>query len=238
MGVIGWSLIGGKVANFHAPNGMPYWLYTMVGLMGVAALPEHARDLGAQLPPPPVADQGGLLPADPRADRRVVAGPRALLPDVHHLRDRGHLLLVPRRDLLRAARAEVSVLLGVGPAALRHAGLGHQPLDGAADGAYARRPDADPLRDAVPVLRHPDPLPDRPPAREDAPDRRAQPAVLAGRDGQDRPDRGRIGPDRGGGLEPVRDPRRLRLRHLVHEPYGARVVGLATPDEDDDEEFI
>lgn len=34
MGVIGWSLIGGKVANFHAPNGMPYWLYTMVGLMG------------------------------------------------------------------------------------------------------------------------------------------------------------------------------------------------------------
>jgi lipopolysaccharide transport system permease protein len=34
MGVIGWSLIGGKVANFHAPNGMPYWLYTLVGLMG------------------------------------------------------------------------------------------------------------------------------------------------------------------------------------------------------------
>jgi lipopolysaccharide transport system permease protein len=34
MGVIGWSLIGGKVANFHAPNGMPYWLYTMVGIMG------------------------------------------------------------------------------------------------------------------------------------------------------------------------------------------------------------
>lgn len=34
MGVIGWSLIGGKVANFQAPNGMPYWLYTMVGLMG------------------------------------------------------------------------------------------------------------------------------------------------------------------------------------------------------------
>jgi lipopolysaccharide transport system permease protein len=34
MGVIGWTLIGGKVANFHAPNGMPYWVYTMVGLMG------------------------------------------------------------------------------------------------------------------------------------------------------------------------------------------------------------
>jgi homopolymeric O-antigen transport system permease protein len=34
MGVVGWSLIGGKVAGFHAPNGMPYWLYTMVGLMG------------------------------------------------------------------------------------------------------------------------------------------------------------------------------------------------------------
>ena len=34
MGVIGWSLIGGKVANFQAPNGMPYWVYTMVGLMG------------------------------------------------------------------------------------------------------------------------------------------------------------------------------------------------------------
>jgi ABC-type polysaccharide/polyol phosphate export permease len=35
MGVIGWSLIGGKVANFHAPNGMPYWLYTLVGLVAV-----------------------------------------------------------------------------------------------------------------------------------------------------------------------------------------------------------
>jgi lipopolysaccharide transport system permease protein len=34
MGVIGWSLIGGQVANFRAPNGMPYWLYTLVGLMG------------------------------------------------------------------------------------------------------------------------------------------------------------------------------------------------------------
>jgi lipopolysaccharide transport system permease protein len=34
MGVIGWSLIGGKVAGFAAPNGMPYWLYTLVGLMG------------------------------------------------------------------------------------------------------------------------------------------------------------------------------------------------------------
>jgi lipopolysaccharide transport system permease protein len=34
MGVIGWSLIGNKVAGFRAPNGMPYWLYTLVGLMG------------------------------------------------------------------------------------------------------------------------------------------------------------------------------------------------------------
>jgi lipopolysaccharide transport system permease protein len=34
MGVIGWSLIGGGVFNVKAPNGMPYWLYTMVGLMG------------------------------------------------------------------------------------------------------------------------------------------------------------------------------------------------------------
>ena len=34
MGVIGWSLIGGQVAGFSAPNGMPYWLYTLVGLMG------------------------------------------------------------------------------------------------------------------------------------------------------------------------------------------------------------
>jgi lipopolysaccharide transport system permease protein len=34
MGVIGWSLIGGKVAGFQAPNGMPYWLYTLVGIMG------------------------------------------------------------------------------------------------------------------------------------------------------------------------------------------------------------
>ena len=34
MGVIGWTLIGGHVANFSAPNGMPYFLYTMVGLMG------------------------------------------------------------------------------------------------------------------------------------------------------------------------------------------------------------
>jgi len=34
MGVVGWSLIGGKVAGFAAPNGMPYWLYTLVGLMG------------------------------------------------------------------------------------------------------------------------------------------------------------------------------------------------------------
>jgi lipopolysaccharide transport system permease protein len=34
MGVVGWSLIGGKVAGFSAPNGMPYFLYTMVGLMG------------------------------------------------------------------------------------------------------------------------------------------------------------------------------------------------------------
>ena len=34
MGVIGWSLIGGKIAGFRAPNGMPYWVYTMVGIMG------------------------------------------------------------------------------------------------------------------------------------------------------------------------------------------------------------
>jgi ABC-type polysaccharide/polyol phosphate export permease len=34
MGVVGWSLIGGKIAGFAAPNGMPYWLYTIVGLMG------------------------------------------------------------------------------------------------------------------------------------------------------------------------------------------------------------
>jgi lipopolysaccharide transport system permease protein len=34
MGVIGWSLIGGGVFNVKAPNGMPYWLYTLVGLMG------------------------------------------------------------------------------------------------------------------------------------------------------------------------------------------------------------
>jgi lipopolysaccharide transport system permease protein len=34
MGVIGWSLIGGGVLSVAAPNGMPYWLYTLVGLMG------------------------------------------------------------------------------------------------------------------------------------------------------------------------------------------------------------
>jgi lipopolysaccharide transport system permease protein len=34
MGVIGWSLIGGGILNVAAPNGMPYFLYTMVGLMG------------------------------------------------------------------------------------------------------------------------------------------------------------------------------------------------------------
>ncbi len=34
MGVIGWSLIGGNIAGFRAPNGMPYWIYTLVGLMG------------------------------------------------------------------------------------------------------------------------------------------------------------------------------------------------------------
>ena len=34
MGVIGWTLIGGGVLNVQAPNGMPYFLYTMVGIMG------------------------------------------------------------------------------------------------------------------------------------------------------------------------------------------------------------
>jgi len=34
MGVFGWALIGGKIAGFAAPNGMPYFLYTMVGMMG------------------------------------------------------------------------------------------------------------------------------------------------------------------------------------------------------------
>ncbi len=212
MGVIGWSLIGGKVANFHAPNGMPYWLYTMVGLMGWQLFQS-------------------TLVISARSFLRL----RSLIKEVYF-----PLILVPIAgssqalvrfflmfityviavtyywfhdgSLLRAARAEVPVLLGGGPTALRHARLGDQPLDGAADGAHARRPDADPVRDAVPVLRHADPLPDRTPAREDAPDRRAQPAVLAGRDGQDRPHRRRVGANRGGGLEPVRDPRGLRVR--------------------------
>jgi ABC-type polysaccharide/polyol phosphate export permease len=35
MAVIGYSLIfGGGIFNVHAPNGMPYFLYTMVGMMG------------------------------------------------------------------------------------------------------------------------------------------------------------------------------------------------------------
>lgn len=34
MGVIGWSLIGGGVLKVTAPNGMPYFLYTLVGIMG------------------------------------------------------------------------------------------------------------------------------------------------------------------------------------------------------------
>jgi lipopolysaccharide transport system permease protein len=34
MSVIGWTLIGGGVLNVHAPNGMPYFLYTLVGIMG------------------------------------------------------------------------------------------------------------------------------------------------------------------------------------------------------------
>ena len=34
MSVVGWTLIGGGVLNVHAPNGMPYFLYTMVGIMG------------------------------------------------------------------------------------------------------------------------------------------------------------------------------------------------------------
>jgi homopolymeric O-antigen transport system permease protein len=34
MSVIGWTLIGGGVLKVNAPNGMPYFLYTMVGIMG------------------------------------------------------------------------------------------------------------------------------------------------------------------------------------------------------------
>lgn len=34
MGVFGWALIGGNIAGFKAPNGMPYFLYTLVGMMG------------------------------------------------------------------------------------------------------------------------------------------------------------------------------------------------------------
>jgi len=35
MGVVGYTLIfGGGIFNVHAPNGMPYFLYTMVGMMG------------------------------------------------------------------------------------------------------------------------------------------------------------------------------------------------------------
>jgi ABC-type polysaccharide/polyol phosphate export permease len=34
MGVIGYSLIGGGVFNVKAPNGMPYFLFTLVGMMG------------------------------------------------------------------------------------------------------------------------------------------------------------------------------------------------------------
>ena len=30
----GYTLIGGRVVNFHAPNEMPYFLYLLVGLMG------------------------------------------------------------------------------------------------------------------------------------------------------------------------------------------------------------
>lgn len=34
MSVLGYSVIGGKIFNLKAPNGMPYFLYLMVGMMG------------------------------------------------------------------------------------------------------------------------------------------------------------------------------------------------------------
>jgi hypothetical protein len=100
---------------------MPYWLYTMVGLMGWQLF-QSTPDL-MQLPPPPVAGQAGLLPLVlvPIAGSSQ-ALVRFFLMFITY--DRDHLLPSTRPY---AACAEVPVLPGCRPTALRHARMGYQP---------------------------------------------------------------------------------------------------------------
>ena len=115
MGVVGYSLIfGGGVFNFRAPNGMPYFLYMMVGMMGWQLFQStltisarsflRLRSLISDIYFPLI-----LVPIAGSAQALV-----RVLPAVHdRLRDlRSSTTGSPRAGSLRPARAEVPVLLG------------------------------------------------------------------------------------------------------------------------------